>query len=37
MTLHLTIEPKNIDEALSEDYWVIPMEEEPSQFTKNKV
>ena len=28
MALLSTIEPKNIDEALSEDYWVIVMEEE---------
>ena len=37
MTLLSTIEPKNIEEALSEDSWVIAMEEELSQFTKNTV
>ena len=37
MTLLSTIEPKNIEEALTEDSWVIAMEEELSQFTKNTV
>ena len=37
MALFSTIEPKNIDEALSEDSWVTTMEEELNLFTKNKV
>ena len=37
MDLLSSIEPKNINEALSEDSWVTTMEEELSQFTKNKV
>ena len=36
MVLLSTIEPKNADEALSEDSWVTAMEEELSQFTKSK-
>jgi len=37
MVLLSTIEPKNIDEAQNEYFWVTTMEDEMSQFTKNKV
>ena len=31
------IEPKNIEEALSDDDWIVAMEEELNQFTRNDV
>ena len=31
------IEPKNIDDALNDEFWVLAMQEELNQFDKNKV
>ena len=33
----LEIEPKNIEEALADDDWIMAMEEELNQFTRNDV
>ena len=32
-----TIEPKNPKEASSDDSWILTMQEEPNQFTRNDV
>ena len=31
------IEPKNINDALNDEFWVLPMQEELNEFEKNKV
>ena len=31
------IEPKNIDDALNDEFWVLAMQEELNQFERNKV
>ena len=31
------IEPKNVDDALSDEFWVLVMQEELNQFERNKV
>ena len=35
--LHLSIEPKKVDEALNDEFWVLAMQEELNQFERNEV
>ena len=32
-----TIEPTNIDQALSDEFWILAIQEEQNQFVRNKV
>ena len=35
--ISFSTEPKNVKEALNDDHWIIPMQEELNQFERSKV